>query len=547
VVTTLTGLPGATGSTDGAGAAARFYYPAGITVDGNTNIYVGDSWNHLLRKITPAGVVTTLAGSAGPPGSADGTSTAARFNHPAGITTGTSGNFYLADEDNHTIRSITPAGAVITLAGMAGTFGTNNGTGNEARFRSPNGAAVDEGGNVYVADSGNHTIRKITPAGVVTTLAGSAGKAGTNDGTGAAARFNNPTRVAVDGVGNVYVSDSINHAIRIVTPAGAVTTLAGLAGTSGTNDGTGRTARFNLPIGVAVDGGGNVFVADTYNHTIRKITPAGAVTTVAGLGGYSGSADGNSNIARFNYPGAVAINSSNELFVVDYSGCTVRKITPSGIVTTLGGKSGTPGNIDGTGSEARFYQPFGVAVSGSEVVVADYANNVIRKGRPALPDVPVVDVPVGPIGTVRHLDVTNLTTVSWSWTIIRHPANSFAQLSSNTARNPTFTPDVADLYVLRFEGTNSAGRVAIGLLNVTSTPAQPQISNIGIAANNVVISGNGGTPGEAFSVLKATNAALPIANWTVLPGGIFDSSGRFGYTNGVSPGVPVQFYSIRVP
>ena len=170
-------------------------------------------------------------------GSTDGTGSAARFNYPAGITPGTNGNYYFADVANHTIRRITLAGVVTTIAGLAGTSGTNDGTGDAARFNYPNGAGVDNGGNVYVADSGNHTIRKITPAGVVTTLRRQGGGCGTNNATGNAARFNSPARVAVDGDSNIYVADTANHAIRKITPAGVVTTLAGLAGTSGTNDG----------------------------------------------------------------------------------------------------------------------------------------------------------------------------------------------------------------------------------------------------------------------------------------------------------------------
>lgn len=547
VVTTLAGLAGTTGSTNGTGTAARFNGPAGIAVDSNNNIYVGDTYNHLLRRITPAGVVTLFAGSPATTGSTDGAGSAARFNYPAGITTGTNGNYYFADVANHTIRRITLAGEVNTIAGLAGTSGTNDGTGDGARFNYPNGAGVDNGGNVYVADSGNHTIRKITPAGVVTTFAGRAGVAGTNNATGNAARFNSPARVAVDGDSNIYVADSANHAIRKISSAGAVTTLAGLAGTFGTNDGTGGMARFNQPFGVAVDGGGNVWVADTGNHTLRKITPTGMVTTVAGLAGTAGSADGSSTVARFNFPGAVAVNSSNELFVADYSGHTIRKITPAGMVTTLGGMPGSPGNIDGTGSAVRFNQPFGVAVSGSDVLVADYSNHVIRKGIPALPDVPVVDVPVGLVNTVRQLDVTNLTTVSWLWTIIRRPANSSAQFSSNIARNPTFTPDIADLYVLRFEGTNNSGRFAIGTLNLDSIATQPRIRSIGMATNTLVFYGDGGTPGGTFSVLTATNATLPLAGWTELPGGIFDVSGRFAFTTEASSGVPAQVFLIRVP
>ena len=152
---------------------------------------------------------------------------------------------------------------VTTLAGLAGSSGSANGTGSAARFYYPFGVAVDSAGNVYVADTGNNTIRKVTPAGVVTTLAGLAGSSGSADGTGSAARFNYPSGVAVDSAGNVYVADTGNNTIRKVTPAGVVTTLAGLAGSPGSADGTGSAARFYYPHGVAVDSAGNVYVADT--------------------------------------------------------------------------------------------------------------------------------------------------------------------------------------------------------------------------------------------------------------------------------------------
>ena len=177
---------------------------------------------------------------------------------------------------------MTPAGVVTTLAGLAGSQGSADGTGSAARFAWPIGVAVDSTGNVYVADNGNDTIRKVTPAGVVTTLAGLAGSSGSADGTGSAARFYGPSGVAVDSAGNVYVADTGNYTIRKVTPAGVVTTLAGLAGTEGSADGTGSAARFSYPSGVAVDSAGNVYVADTGNNTIRKVTPAGVVTTLAG-------------------------------------------------------------------------------------------------------------------------------------------------------------------------------------------------------------------------------------------------------------------------
>jgi len=216
---------------------------------------------------------TTLAGMAGSSGSANGTGSAARFNTPYGVAVDSAGNVYVADNGNHTIRKVSAAGVVTTLAGLAGSGGSADGTGSAARFSLPNGVAVDSAGNVYVADFNNHTIRKVTPAGVVTTLAGRAGSFGSADGTGGAARFIFPTDVAVDSAGNVYVADTGNYAIRKVTAAGVVTTLAGNAGVSGSADGAGSVARFYRPSDVVVDNAGNLYVADSGNNTIRKGVP----------------------------------------------------------------------------------------------------------------------------------------------------------------------------------------------------------------------------------------------------------------------------------
>lgn len=300
-VTTLAGLAGSSGSSDGTGSAARFNHPVGVAVDGEGNVYVTDNGNSTLRKVTPGGVVTTLAGLAhvdqfGEPvgGDADGTGSAARFNYPRGVAVDGTGDVYVADTINNTIRKVTPAGVVTTLAGLAGTIGSADGKGNDARFFSPQGLAVDSAGNVYVADTGsvlhshNYTIRKVTPAGVVTTLAGLAGHSGSVDGTGIAARFNEPLGVAVDSAGNLYVTDSRNGTVRKVTPAGAVTTLAGLVDNSGSADGTGSAARFSFPSGVAVDREGNVYVADNGNSTIRKGYPAPRILAPRFSGGQFG-------------------------------------------------------------------------------------------------------------------------------------------------------------------------------------------------------------------------------------------------------------------
>jgi sugar lactone lactonase YvrE len=285
------GGPG--GSADGVGAEARFSAPLGVATDSAGNVYVADTLNDTIRKITPEAVVTTLAGTAGVNSSStDGTGAAAGFNAPQGIATDSSGNVYVADGGSSQIRKITPAGVVTTPAG-SGRSGSTDGIGAAASFNNPHGVATDSAGNVYVADTANSTIRKITPAGEVTTLAGTAGvHGGSTDATGAAARFFFPRGVATDSAGNVYVADTENHTIRRITPAGVVTTLAGTAHLTGSTDATGAAARFNSPEGIATDSAGNIYVADRGNHTIRKVTPEGVVSTVVGVAGQAGFAPG---------------------------------------------------------------------------------------------------------------------------------------------------------------------------------------------------------------------------------------------------------------
>ena len=376
---------GGIGSTDGTGAAARFDSPLGVAADLAGNVYVADSENHTVRKITTAGVVTTLAGLAGNPGAADGTGTAARFNTPRGVAVDSLGNVYVADSGNQTIRKISAAGVVTTFAGSAGISGSTDALGSAARFKSPFGLAVDAAGNVYVADELNHTIRKVTPVGLVTTLAGSAGNTGSADGLGGAARFFTPAAVAVDSAGNVFVADTINCTIRKITASGFVTTFAGLAMYGGAADGTGSAARFSYPAGVAVDGLGNVYVGDTRNQTIRKVTASGVVTTQAGAAGLIGGADGNAAAARFNTPSGLALDATGHIFIADNQNHTIRALTTAtGNVTTFAGSATSSGDSDGPGSSARFKSPQSVAVDGSgNVYVADSDNYTIRKITPA--------------------------------------------------------------------------------------------------------------------------------------------------------------------
>jgi hypothetical protein len=317
-------------------AAANFNLTTGIATDSTGAVYVANSHNTIL-KITHAGVVMTFAGKPDVRGNADGIASAARFVYPIGIATDGAANVYVADKVSNTIRKITPIGAVTTLAGTAGVVGHADGIGGNASFFGPVGVATDNTGNVYVADSGNNTIRMINPTGVVTTIAGLAGESGELDGIGAAARFTAPYSIASDSAGNLFVAEMSSHIIRKITPAGVVTTLAGKAGEPGREDGLGTDATLFAPHGVATDKAGNVYVADYGNNTIRKITPTGVVTTIAGLAGTgdSGEFDGIGAAATFFQPMAVATDSAGNVFVLEAD--NIRKVTPTGVVTTFVG------------------------------------------------------------------------------------------------------------------------------------------------------------------------------------------------------------------
>ncbi len=323
-VSTLAGSAGVSAFADGTGNAAAFNWPFELTVDSSSNIYIADSGNQIIRKITSGVVVTTFAGQVGIIGSTNGTGTAASFFNPSGISFDSAGNIYVADTLNNLIREITPGGVVTTLAGSAGVTGSTNGTGSAASFNNPYGVAVDSNGNVYVADTLNNLIREITPGGVVTTLAGSAGVTGSTNGTGSAASFNNPYGVAVDSNGNVYVADTGNNLIREIAPGGVVSTLVG-SGSAGSSNGTGIAASFNGPYGVAVGTSGNVYVADTFNNLIREIAPGGVVTTLAGSGSI-GSADGTGSAASFFSPNGISVDASGNVYVADSGNYIIRII-----------------------------------------------------------------------------------------------------------------------------------------------------------------------------------------------------------------------------
>ena len=526
VVTTLAGSPTDSGSTDGTGTNARFNGPTGVSVDAAGNIFVTDSFNQMIRKVTQAGVVTTLGGTANLVGSTDGTGSAALFNYPSGVTVDTAGNLYVADTLNNTIRMGVPSPGSGGSGGPGGPGGGSNGSGSSGGtggitlnpsspgslnsqaagqslvlFLFPTSVARDSSGNLYVADAANNTIQKITSSGVVATLAGMGGTVGTTDATGSFAMFNQPNGVTVDGSGNVFVADTGNGTIRKITSSGVVTTLAGSTSSRGNRDGTGTGAWFSSPTGIASDSSGNLYVADAFTNTIRKVTPAGVVSTIAGSAAVRGGAvDATGTAARFSYPTGVAVDGSGNLYIADAYNDTVRKITPDGTVATLAGLAQVPNTTDATGINARFNQPIGVAVDGSgNVFVADTANCTIRKITASGAVTTVAGTVSGSAGVAGFADGTTTTL-----TLFNQPRG--------------LVPDGSGGLYVADSGNAAIRKIAVG--GTVSTPAMTQgyIDTTGTtiagpppAASTSTSGGGGG--GAIEPRFLALLALLGISRW----------------------------------
>lgn len=332
----------------------------------------------LAGIITNAQQVNTLAGSTSS-GSSNGTSAEASFTNPFGVTTDNNGTLYIADAGNNEIRKLTIAtGEVTTVAGSTQS-GYADGNDTSAMFNYPTGVACDGQGNLFVVDCYNNCIRKIVLAtGVVSTLAGS-GADGSNDGVSTAASFYHPCGIVADGQGNLYIAGGLNSAIRKIDIAtGAVTTIAGSSST-GSSNGKGSAASFNYPAGITADGQGNLYVIDEGNNEVRKIVIAsGMVTTVAGCTAW-GSANGASNVAKFDAPYGITADGNGNLFITDADNNEIRKmVIATGMVSTYAG-SRNQGALNGTGTQVSFNNPRGITSDGNgNLYIADYGNNEIR-------------------------------------------------------------------------------------------------------------------------------------------------------------------------
>jgi sugar lactone lactonase YvrE len=535
-VVTLAGMAGVSGSTDGANSSARFWGPQGLAVNSAGTVFIADSGNSAIRQMTSAGVVTTVAGSASA-ASVNGLTPNARFYNPQNLALDSATNIYVADTQNSVIRKITTSGSVSVFAGTVGVFGAAEGTGSSALFSAPQGIAVDSSGSVYVADTGNSTIRKLSSAGASSTLAGLAGVPGNADGSGVSAQFNQPEGVAVDSSGNVYVADTWNHTIRKITSGGVSSTLAGMPGTYGTFDGTNTGARFNCPTGVAVDSTGNVYVSDFNNNTIRKVTPAGIVTTIAGYSAMWGAADGAGTNALFFGPAGIAVDASGSLYVVDSGNNTLRKVTSSGVVSTLAGLAGVSGSSDGTGSAAQFYYPSGVAVAGGYVYVADSGNNTIRSQciPPSIVTQPQSQTIVTGTSTSFNVGIYGSTPLTYTWqynttnlinnssTLMASNAGSYKVIVSNAAGNVTST--IATLTL-----TN----LLVGTPGVFQT--------ISVQGSGVVHFSLAGTTNATYTLQVSTN----LMTWSnLVTFGM--TNGTFLYDDATATNYKARFYRLDTP
>jgi sugar lactone lactonase YvrE len=339
-VTTIAGN-GVAGYVDGSSAIAQFNGPYGVAIDQVGNILVADAGNQVIRKITPSGVVSTIAGST--QGLLDGNALTAQFNQPVGIAIDASGNLLIVEYGNHDVRKISTSGIVSTVAGN-GSFGYVNGIGTAAQFSFPTGIAIDLAGNIIVADNDNRCVRKINTSGVVSTITGSPSLNGSQDGALNTASFSGPSSVAIDASNNIYLVESVGSKVRKINQAtSTVSTISG--DFIGFADGNTLNALFNVPTGITLDGSGNLLIADRGNNAIRKIS-AGIVSTVAGDGNY-GLQDGNTvlPLAKFNYTADVCQDSYGNLIVCDKFNNRIRKISPSGIVSTLPGIYNSPNSV----------------------------------------------------------------------------------------------------------------------------------------------------------------------------------------------------------
>jgi sugar lactone lactonase YvrE len=517
---TFAGRSNTPGSVDGASSDARFNRPWGLAVDVNGNVYVADAGNFTVRKITPRGVVSTIAGQPNTTGTRDGPVATAQFGTlpdrgssiiaagPFGLAIEATGNVFVADSFSHTIRVVSPT-AVSTFSGAANVSGFVDGAVMNARFNMPWGIAMDASGVTYVADTFNHVIRRISTNGVITTIAGTVGVWGSADGVGVAARFLNPTAIAVDpsNSGRLYVTDSNNTVRRVSRSATLndvweVATLAGSAGTFGSADGVEAAARF---------GGAPSVSSTTGGTTVRSPIPTPVPAVNIGV-----------SYALDDLPG-IAVDVAGNVFVTDHGNDLIRMITPAGVVTTIGGSNVT-GSVDGIGASARFARPIGIAVDAAgNLYVADSLAHIIRKGSVAA--APAIEIPptsqtVG-VGATVELTVaaTGAPTPTYQWT---RNGLIVANATAATLTLPNIQSAQAGTYAVLVRNSLGAITSTSAIVEVLNTPVlhlQPLDQSVTAGGTVTLTVGAGGQPPltlqwyrNGVPIPSQTNASIVLSN-----------------------------------
>ncbi|NOQ80294.1 MAG: hypothetical protein GQ546_12955, partial [Gammaproteobacteria bacterium] len=380
-----TGVDGYSGD-EGLATQAQLSYPYGLTIDYNGNLYIADTDNSSIRKITPEGIITTVAGTGDYGYSGDGgEATQAQLDMPYGLTTDSAGNLYIADTYNNRIRKVTPEGIISTIAGT-GEYGYSGdgGLAVQAQLDSPYDLTIDNAGNLYIADTYNYRIRKVTPEGIISTIAGTGDYGFSGDGGLATqAQLDDPHGISIDAAGNLYIADTYNNRIRKVTPEGIISTIAGTGSYGFSGDGGFATqAQFDEPWALTIDSAGNLYIADVYNNRIRKVSPEGIITTVAGTGNYGDGGDGGlATQAQLDEPYGLTMDSAGNLYIADVYNNRIRKVSPEGIISTIAGTGDFGYSGDGEdAAHAQLDEPYGLTSdSAGNLYIADTFNNRIRK------------------------------------------------------------------------------------------------------------------------------------------------------------------------
>lgn len=473
-------------------ANASFGGTTDVAVDSSANFYIADRSGGRIVKVDSRNTATTLAGNGSFKfGGEGGRSTSANLNVPNGVVADGAGNVYLADSFNHRIRFVNAAGQISTVAGAADSTGLGDGgPATSARVKIPFAAALDGAGNMYIADPEDNRVRKVDSRGTITTLAGQGTFGfGGDGGPASAALLDFPTGVAVDSNGNVYIADRENHRIRRVTPAGIITTVAGSGRIGFAGDGGfAIDASFNLPHGVAVDAAGNIYIADLFNHRIRKVDTSGIISTVAGNGiaGFAGDG-GLATSALLNSPQGVAVDRVRNLYIADTQNHRVRRVNPSGIITTVAGNGSASFLGDGgPATDAALSSPAGLATDATgNLFIADSGNDRIRK---------VLATP--PVFTVLPVDIS---------------ITSFAGSETPVTRQVAVTSDVI--------GLAWSATVSDPWLSVSpATGAVPGVVTVSVDASNLAPGSYRGT--VTVQALRASPPTRAVAVTLVVTQGL---------------------------